>query len=240
MISEAAGWDASAQAWIKSVEVDATRLYVLDAPMLAECGVVEGKLVLDAGCGEGRFSRMLAGRGAVVFGIDPTSDFIELAKQRHPAGDYRVGVAERLPFPDESFDLVISYLVILDVEDYLGAISEMVRVLKPGGKIVLANLQSFATTRVDPWVEDAAGNRLHVAVDNYSEERGDAVAWNGISIVNYHRPLSSYINAFIDQGLVLSRFLEPLPSKESIQKVPRLSEYLRIPFMLVMSWHKPA
>lgn len=235
----AAGWDASAQAWIKNVEVDATRLYVLDAPMLAECGDVDGKPVLDAGCGEGRFSRMLTERGAVVSGIDPTVDFIDLAKQKHPGGDYRVGFAENLPYDSESFDLVISYLVILDVDDYLGAISEMARVLKPGGRIVLANLQSFATTRVDPWVEDESGNRLHLAVDNYSEERGDAVAWNGISIINYHRPLSSYLNAFINQGLVLTRFLEPLPSAEAVEKIPRLSEYLRIPFMLVMTWSKP-
>lgn len=239
MISEAAGWDASAQAWIKHVETDATRIHVLDAPMLAECGDVAGKAVLDDGCGEGRFSRMLAERGAVISGIDPTIDFVEVARQKHPGGDYRVGVAESLPFADESFDLVISYLVILDVDDYLSAIKEMERVLRPGGRIVLANLQSFATTRVDPWIEDEDGNRLHVAVDNYSEERGDAVTWNGISIVNYHRPLSAYLNAFIGQGLRLEKFLEPLPTDESVKLVPRLAEYQRIPFMVIMTWSKP-
>jgi ubiquinone/menaquinone biosynthesis C-methylase UbiE len=208
--------------------------------MLAECGDVNGLDVVDIGCGEGRFCRMLAERGAQVSGIDPTDSFVEMAKAKHSDGDYRIGFAETLPYPDQAFDLAISYLVLLDVEDYRAAIAEMVRVLKPGGKAVVANIQAFVTSRVDPWIVDESGKRLYLAVDNYFEERADIIEWNDISIINYHRPLSAYMDAFIDQGLRLARFLEPVASEESVKEFPGLADYFRVPYMYVMTWQKPA
>lgn len=239
MPREAAGWDASADAWIKNVAQDLNRIYVLDPPMLAECGDVSGRRVIDIGCGEGRFCRMLAERDAIVSGLDPTASFIDLAKEKHPDGDYRVGFAESLPYPDEFFDVVVSYVVLLDVEDYVRAIGEMARVLKPGGRAVVSNLQAFCTTREVAWIKDEEGNNLYVAVDNYLEERADTIEWNGISITNYHRPLHAYLNAFIAKGFQLAKFLEPVPSEEAVRKEPRLADYYRVPYMHVMTWAKP-
>lgn len=240
MISGAAGWDASAQAWIDTVQLDSNRKFVLDGPMLAECGDVAGKRVLDVGCGEGRFCRMFAERGALVTGVDPTVSLIEAAKGRDSNGDYRIAGGELLPFENESFDLVVSYLVLIDIPDFRAAIAEMARVAKPGGKVVVANLQSFATTRELPWVRNSEGEKIHFAVDNYNEEVGMNVAWNGISIVNYHRPLGSYLNCFIEKGLVLTKFLEPVPSDEAIAQAPAISDYKRVPIMCVMTWSKPS
>ncbi len=236
---EAAGWDASADAWIETVEHDLNRVCVLDQPMLEQCGTVAGRRVLDIGCGEGRFARMLAERGAEVSGIDPTAAFIEVAKAKHPEGDYRVGVAEDLPYPDASFDLLISYVALVDIPDFRTAISEMARVLRPGGRAVVSNLQSFATARLDPWIEDAQGNRLYFSLDNYMEERADDVAWKGISITNFHRPLSAYLESFLANGFILKRFIEPLPSDEAIRKFPRLADYYRVPWMHLTTWEKP-
>lgn len=238
MTSEAAGWDASAHAWIDTVQNDANRKFVLDEPMLAECGEVSGKMVLDVGCGEGRFCRMLADRGAIVTGIDPTQDLIEAAKGRHGNIDFRIAGGENLPFEDATFDLVVCYLVLIDIPDFRAAIAEMARVLRPGGKLVVANLQSFATTRELPWVRDANGNKVHFAVDNYNQEIGMDVAWNGISIVNFHRPLAAYLNCFIENGLVLTKFLEPVPTDEAIAQAPNLADYRRVPIMCVMTWLK--
>lgn len=239
MISEAAGWDASAQAWIDTVQNDLNRKYVLDGPMLSECGDVDGRKILDAGCGEGRFCRMLAERGARVTGIDITAALIEEARRRHPDGEYTVGHVETLPYDDATFDLLVSYVVLLDVKDFRAAIREMARVLKPGGRAAVSNLQSFATTIERPWVRDAEGNKIHFAMDNYNEEVGTAVAWEGISIFNYHRPLHFYINAFLESGLQLVKFLEPLPSSEAVKEAPSLADYLRVPFMNLTTWRKP-
>ena len=55
-----------------------------------------------------------------------------------------------MPFPGASFDLVVSYLTLIDIADFRLALQEMVRVLQPGGTLLIANLNSFVTaTRMD-------------------------------------------------------------------------------------------
>lgn len=61
---------------------------------------------MDVGCGEGRFSRMLASLGAAVTGFDPCAAFVETAARRDPSGNYLVASAEDLPFLSSHFDLV--------------------------------------------------------------------------------------------------------------------------------------
>src|SRR5665213_2508999 len=104
----AAGWDASAVAWIANVDKgDLSRQVLLDPVVLVLCGEVAGRSALDAGCGEGRFSRMLADRGALVSGFDPCSLFVETASSRHVGGNYFIASAEEIPLLSAGFDLVV-------------------------------------------------------------------------------------------------------------------------------------
>jgi ubiquinone/menaquinone biosynthesis C-methylase UbiE len=132
------GWELSAQAWIDSMgeRGDWAREHVLDPVML--CRVAEGRFerALDVGYGEGRFCRMLSAAGLAATGIDPTGPLIETARQREPSGDYRLGEAGELEFEAASFDLVVSYLTLIDIADFRAAIDEMARVLKPGGSLL--------------------------------------------------------------------------------------------------------
>jgi ubiquinone/menaquinone biosynthesis C-methylase UbiE len=82
---------------------------------------------LDVGCGEGRFCRMLQVAGISTVGIDPTEELLRQARRRDPKGDYRIGRAEALEFPDRSFDLVVSYLTFIDIGDIERAVAEMAR-----------------------------------------------------------------------------------------------------------------
>jgi len=236
---EGNGWDSSAQAWIEFVRTgDSNRDYVLDPVMLDLAGDVRGKKVLDAGCGEGRFCRMLAARGAQTTGIDPTAELIELAQKDHPCGRYVQCGAEALPFEDGSFDLAVSYLTLIDIDDYETAIKEMARVLRPGGRLAIANLNSFVTTRSEGWVKDDKGNRLYVPVDNYFEFVPQQVEWRDIEIVNWHRPFEAYMRALLGQRLRLIQFREPKPTCEGLQKVPSLASALRVPWFHAMLWEK--
>ena len=70
---------------------------------------------LDVGCGEGRFCRMLNARGVEAVGVDPTSALIAVARTRDTCGSYVEGIAERLPFRERAFDLVVSYLSLIDI-----------------------------------------------------------------------------------------------------------------------------
>ena len=122
--------------------------------------------------------------------------------RRDPSGDYRIGRAEALEFPDAGFDLVVSYLTLIDIPGLEEAVSEMARVLAPGGTLLIANLASFSTAGAETgWIAAPDGTRLHFAVDRYLEERAIQVEWEGIRIVNWHRPLSRYLELLLEQEL---------------------------------------
>lgn len=233
------GWEESAEAWVQFVdEGDQHREFLLDPVMLGLLADVAGKDVLDVGCGEGRFSRMLASMGARVVGIDPTESLVASARGRGGGPRYEVCRAEKLPFPDCTFDYVVCYLVLIDIKDFRRAIAEIARVLKPGGQIVVSNLTSFTTASGTGWFRDSAGRKLHFPVDDYNQERGDVVRWRSIEVVNWHRPLSAYMKAFLGQGLRLLYFDEPVPSEEAVRERPDLIDIVRVPGFLVMVWEK--
>ncbi len=233
------GWDNSATAWIEFVEKgDANRNGLLDPVMLDRAGDVTGLDVLDVGCGEGRFARMLAERGAHVVGIDPTPDLIEAGRAKGAAVKYLLGTAERLPVDDASADLVICYLVLIDVNDHRRAIAEMARALRPGGRLLAANLNGFTTANASGWARDSAGSKIHFPVDEYNTSKGNMVEWAGIQVVNWHRPLSAYMQAYLAAGLRLRWFDEPIPTPEAIAQFPNLADQLRVPYFNVMEWVK--
>ena len=141
------GWDQSAATWIavQGERGDWARQNILDPVMLERVLAKPFKRALDVGCGEGRFCRLLQTHQISAVGIDPTNALIDAARAHDPAGSYELARAEALPFPDASFDLVISYLTLIDIDDFRAAIGEMVRVLEPGGTLLIANLTSFIT-----------------------------------------------------------------------------------------------
>ena len=234
------GWTRSADAWIADMgeQGDFGRRYVLDPVMLARAQAASATRALDVGCGEGRFCRMLASVGITVTGIDPTPALIGAAQTRGPRRRYLRGRAETLPFGDGGFDLVVSYLTLIDIPDIDAAIREMARVLAPGGTLLIANLTSFNTSCADRgWCIDDRGERLHYPIDHYLDDRGMWVEWRGIRIVNHHRPMRRYMKALLDAGLQLTWFDEPEP----IASAPagRARAYRRVPWFVVMEWRKP-
>ena len=233
------GWDESAQAWIASQgdSGDFGRQWVMDAPMMARATLRPYARALDVGCGEGRFCRMLKAIGVEAVGIDPAKALIDHARAIDPGGDYRVEAAEALGFEDGSFDLVVSYLTLIDIPDARAAIREMTRVLAPGGTLLIANLaahNSAADANDLGWTTLADGRRVH-AMDHYLEEKVGWIAWRGIRIQNWHRPLSTYMTLLLEQGLRLSHFDEP-PAHGG--DPTRQAHYNRAPWFMLMEWTK--
>ncbi|WP_313352990.1 class I SAM-dependent methyltransferase [Paracoccus sp. (in: a-proteobacteria)] len=229
-MDSANGWDDSAEAWIADMgdSGDFSRRHVLDAPMLARIRGRGFRKALDVGCGEGRFCRMLAAQGMDPTGIDPTLKLIETARSRHPQGTYLQERAEALSLPDAGFDLVVSYLTLIDIDDIGAAIAEMVRVLRPGGSLLIANLNSFSTA--GGWKGDPGAGFV---IDNYMDERAEWVSWRGILIRNWHRPLHAYMQPLLAHGLRLVHFDEPTPQGGEPQRIAR---YRRAPYLHIMEW----
>jgi SAM-dependent methyltransferase len=233
------GWDESADAWVaaQGEHGDFGRAFVLDRVMLGRIAGRDFKTALDVGCGEGRFCRMLRARGIAVTGIDPTETLLRTARERDPEGDYRKGRAEALEFADASFDLVVSYLTLIDIPDIRRAIPQMARVLKPGGTLLIANLNGFVSACADVmWVRGPDGAYLHYPLDNYLHERAVWLSWRGIRIENWHRPLSVYMGLLLGQDLKLTYFDEPAPHGEDSERAARNR---RVPWHHVMEWQKP-
>lgn len=102
-------------------------------------GVEAGQRVLDVGCGPGGLTTVLVDRlGAdAVVAIDPSPPFVAACRSRNPGADVRQGVAEQLPFPDDSFDASLACLVVGFMSDPVAGVREMRRVTRPGGRIAL-------------------------------------------------------------------------------------------------------
>src|SRR6516164_8127999 len=95
--------------------------------------------VLDVGCGEGRFAAELARRGVAVVGVDVAEEPLRRARAREPGLQLRIVPAEgRWPLADASFDLVWAGETIEHVADTVGWLSEVHRVLRAGGRLLLS------------------------------------------------------------------------------------------------------
>ena len=233
-------WTEAAQDWIETDQ--AIRTGMLDTWILDAIGDVAGRSVIDIGCGEGRFCRLLAGRGAAVTGVDLTEPLIERA--RALGGErqtYLVGDAEDLEgVLDASFDVAVSYIVLVDLLDYRRSVREAFRVLRPGGQFVVCTIHPMRSAVVGPenWVRDG-DTKLHYRLDNYTEEGPREFGWWDRMFVNMHRTLSSHVSAFLDAGFVLEALQEPVPSEEQLAVHPEFDDELRVPNFIIFALRKP-
>jgi SAM-dependent methyltransferase len=114
------------------------------ALILDMIGELRGARFLDVGCGDGALTCLAAQRGAAATGIDPDPAMLAAARLRAERAGVEArfieGRIERLPFPEAAFDAVAAVTVLCVVPDAAGALREMGRVLRPGGRLVLGEL----------------------------------------------------------------------------------------------------
>ena len=127
-------WGARAQDWAAYVEQVGLPLFgaALDA-----AGVTVGTRLLDAGCGAGLLALLASLRGAQVTAFDASPGLLAVARERLPDAELREGDLEALPFTDASFDAVTAVNSVFYAADMAAAMCELVRVARPGGRVVV-------------------------------------------------------------------------------------------------------
>jgi SAM-dependent methyltransferase len=153
---EHAGWQRAA-AHYQATFATATREFA--AALLDAAGIAPGMAVLDLCCGAGLIAGEAAARGAEVTGLDFSPAMLAEARAAHPALHFAEGNAETMPFPDASFDVVVSSFGIHHVPRPARAAAEVFRVLRPGGTLALTTWAAPADNIAWKMLFDAI--RLH-------------------------------------------------------------------------------
>jgi len=146
--------------------------------------------VLDAACGTGRYARGLAERGHAVVGVDSSQAMLALARAAVPTGDFRVGDLAALPLEDASVDAAVCALALTHVRDLEPVMAEFARVLRPGGALVISNMQAEAVLFGSiPRVVTDDGRAARIAT--FRHETGDyfrAAAKAGLRAISCEEP----------------------------------------------------
>jgi SAM-dependent methyltransferase len=127
-------WGERAADWAAIQESQCRLVY---ENVLARTLTTAGMAYLDAGCGSGLAAQIAGGLGAKVSGLDASDSLLAIAKTRVPAGDFRQGELEDLPFPDAGFDLITGFNAFQYAADPARALDEARRVARPGGTVVI-------------------------------------------------------------------------------------------------------
>ena len=133
-------WERHAGQWARWARFPGHDIYheQLNWPAFRGLLPPPGRRTLDVGCGEGRVGRQLAAGGHCVAGIDSSPTLVALAREAGGFQELVCGDSARLPWPDQSFDLVLAYMSLHDIDDLPGTVAEIGRVLDPGGRLCLA------------------------------------------------------------------------------------------------------
>ncbi len=236
-------WLELSPAWVREVREgrNSTRKGLLDQPMLEACGSVEGLEILDCGCGEGRFCRMLVERGAgYVLGLDLCEPMIEAARTLQSEREaYRVADVQALGFiADETFGLAVSYLNQCDLPDFNANNREVFRVLSPGIRFIVANLHPMRSA-AGVWQKTPDGKKQHVILDNYFDEGERHWQIMGGALTNFHRSLATCTRGFLDAGFSIEGIVEPTVTDECLALYPELDDELRVPNFIIYILRKP-
>jgi SAM-dependent methyltransferase len=221
-VSEA--WERNAEqwlAWARTPDHDAYH-WRFNFPRFIELLPEDPRTVLDVGCGEGRVGRWLAARGHTVFGIDSSPTLAAAARDAGGYEDIICGDAACLPWPDDTFDLVVAYMSLHDMPDPEPVIGEIARVLRQGSPLAVAIVHPL--------------NRPDEDLDRYFETLRfhDAITRDGLTMTfdAVDRPLNDYTTALTRNGFVIDRLTEPRPSAEACRADGSLMSAFRRPFFL--------
>jgi SAM-dependent methyltransferase len=234
-------WDDHAGKWIAWARKPGHDSYwVFHRDVFLELVPKPSGRTLDLGCGEGRLSRDLAALGHDVVGIDASPAMLAAARVAAPEIEVQEADAAALPLPDGSFDLVVAFMSLQDVENLDGAIGECARVLNGGGRLCLAVVHPINSSGT--WERDDADSPLVIGGSYLgSFDYAETFARDGLEMpfTSVHRPVEAYTEALAGAGFVIERLREPSLPDHALRH-ERSGRWQRFPLFLHLRALKPA
>ncbi|MBR2885766.1 MAG: class I SAM-dependent methyltransferase [Clostridia bacterium] len=201
---------------------------------------LNGKSVLDLGCGYGHNCIDFVNRGATrVVGIDISEKMLAVAVKESADDkiEYRNMSMTDIGKLDEKFDFIYSSLAFHYVKDFDTFAKDMYSVLNAGGQLLFSQEHPIITATVDGaghFNKDENGNRISYTFSNYNQSGERKIHWYVDGVVKYHRTFSDIITALAKAGFVIEEVCEPVPEDWAIQKLPTLAkEYIKPNFLIV-------
>ena len=236
-------WERHAAWWQDGFTDGADPEYEEQILPMAAAHLEGADTVLDVGCGEGQVARLARAVGAgVVAGVDPTWAQVREARSRGGGVTYARAGAARLPFRADSFEGVVACLVFEHITEVDAAISEVARVLRPGGRFLFFLNHPLLQTPNSGWIDDQVLDppEQYWRVGDYlKEDETIEEVQKGVFIPFIHRPLSRYVNALATAGLFITHMAEPPPPPGFLARALEYEAAASIPRLLFLRAEKP-
>lgn len=241
-------WNTAAEAWDVFVEQggDYYRTELHGPALLAACQPVKDLRVLDLGCGQGYFTRLLARQGATVCGVDLSEELI--AKARAYETDAPLGIsyyhlsaiAIAEQWPPASFDMVTACMSLQDMADIATVMQAVATLLRSHGRFVFSIPHPCTDTPVRTWETHADGRRGGLTIDRYFASGLYETEWDYPGRVPYcfvtpswRYTLSEWSVLLDSARLVIRRLHEPQATPELVQRQAAFETASRIPYFLI-------
>lgn len=202
----------------------------------------KNKRVLDIGCGFGWHCRYAATEGAKsVLGIDISSKMLEKAREntKDKSISYDCMAVEDMNFKQREFDVVMSSLAFHYVKDFDSVCKKIYDYLDEEGDFIFSVEHPMFTSRdSQDWCYNGDGDIKYWPIDNYQYEGIRNTKFLEDEVIKYHRTLETYINTLINNGFMITRISEPVPSKSMVEENPYYKNEFRRPMFLMISSKK--
>ena len=224
------------------------KVHIRMPAVLKMLGKITGKRVVDLGCGDGYYSRIIARRGAKVTAVDFSDDSISLAKRAEEKE--RLGIAyhksdiAHMPFlGSEFFDIALAELVFSTIptqRKYAQVVKEVKRILMPGGIIVVTKGHPVNFFRPHKSRFYETSNQRKNYFDSLARQDVKMnIVGRTTRFTDYHRTLEDLLWPWLKNGFVVDGIGEPKPTKSSAEKYPEhLADGLVAPFYIVFRFRK--
>lgn len=198
---------------------------------------LQGKTILDLGCGYGWHCKFAAEQGATqVLGLDLSHKMIDEAKKRNRANQiqYHVCGIEEYEYPENMWDCVVSNLALHYIENIEMVFQNIYRTLKPQGTFIFNIEHPVFTAGVgQDWIYSETKTPLYWPVDDYFKPGERSTHFLGHDIVKQHHTLTQILMGLLNNGFELKAVEEAEPSKEMLD-IPEMKDELRRPMMLLV------